>query len=113
MGRYGRIVNDFLHDMATGTWAAAVLVIWVLAGRLDGVAAEAADAIGDAMGLVFGLALAALAVIGVTGGVRLGYWRSQAGRDEVAETRRVLLVKHAAFLVVYGLGTWWAWTLLP
>lgn len=31
--RYLWIVNNFLHDMATGTWAACVLVVWLLAGR--------------------------------------------------------------------------------
>lgn len=110
--RYFWIVNNFLHDMATGTWAAAVLVIWLLHGRLVGMPAEAATAVGDAMRLVFTLALAALVVIGATGGVRLGYWRRQAAPDELAQKRRALLVKHGIFAVVYGGGTLWLWTLV-
>jgi len=110
--RYLWIVNNFLHDMATGTWAACVLVVWLLAGRRVGMPAEAARATGDAMAAVFKLALAALVVIGATGGVRLGYWRRQAAPDELMQKRRALLVKHALFAVLYGGGTLWLYSLV-
>ena len=54
---YVRITNNFLHDMATGTWAACLMVL--------------------------------------------------------AAKRRALIVKHIAFLLVYGGGTVWGWLLLP
>jgi hypothetical protein len=110
--RYFWIVNNFLHDTATGVWAGCVLVIWMLAGRRAGMPAEAAAALGDAMGALFRLALAALVIIGATGGVRLGYWRRQTGAGELAEKRRALLVKHALFAVAYGGGTVWMWSLV-
>jgi len=109
--RYLWITNNFLHDMATGTWAACVLVVWLLAGRRAGMPAEAATATADAMVAVFKLAIVALVVIGATGGVRLGYWRRQSA-GEVAQKRRALLVKHALFAVMYGGGTVWLYTLL-
>jgi len=109
--RYFRITNNFLHDMSTGTWFACALVMWLLAGRVSGVPAEAAAALAEAMRLLFWLAAAALAVITATGGVRLAYWRREASPDELAQKRRALLVKHAVFLVVYGAGTVWLWTL--
>lgn len=108
---YPRIVNNFLHDMATGTWAACVLVLWRLSAERSGVPAEAAEALLSAAGDVFVLLAVALAVIAVTGGVRLRYWRSQSSPDELAEKRKALIAKHVAFLGIYGLGTWWAWTL--
>ncbi|MBC7265721.1 MAG: hypothetical protein H5T75_01925 [Coriobacteriia bacterium] len=108
-GAYGRIVNNFLHDMATGTWAACMLVIAVLDPRAAAAPAEAAAALRDAMLAVFWLLVGALAVIGATGGIRLAYWRTQAAPDEVAAKRKALIVKHVGFLLVYGAGTVWAW----
>lgn len=107
-GPYGRIVNNFLHDMATGTWAACVLVIAVLDPRAAAAPAEAAAALSEAMRLVLWLLLGALAVIAATGGIRLAYWRREAAPDEVAAKRKALLVKHVAFLLAYGAGTAWA-----
>lgn len=111
--QYVRITNNFLHDMATGTWAACVMVLVVLSGRLDAMPAEAAIALGDAMVFVFWLLVGALVVLTLTGAVRLFYWRAQAAPDELAAKRRALIVKHVAFLVIYGGGTAWAWSLLP
>jgi hypothetical protein len=36
------------------------------------------------------------------------YWRSDTPPDQVRAKRSALVVKHVAFLVVYGLGTVWA-----
>ena len=110
--RYLMIVNNFLHDMATGTWAACVLVVWLLAGRRTGMPAGAGAALADAMRAVFYMAIVALVVVGATGGVRLGYWRRQTSAEELAPKRRALLIKHAAFAILYGGGTLWLWTLL-
>ncbi|MDO8964547.1 MAG: hypothetical protein Q7W30_08675 [Coriobacteriia bacterium] len=111
--RYAWITNNFLHDMGTGTWAAALLVTLVLRDRLAGIPAQAAAALGDAMLSVFWLGVVALVVITVTGAVRLLYWRKQASPEELVQKRRALIVKHIAFLLIYGGGTWWMWTLIP
>ncbi len=110
---YVRIINNFLHDMATGTWAACLAVLLVLSGRLGGMPAEAAAALGDAMTLVFWILVGALVVVSATGGVRLAYWRQQTAPDDLAAKRRLLIVKHVAFFVIYGGGTLWGWLLLP
>lgn len=110
---YVRITNNFLHDMATGMWAAGLLVIWLLAARVTAATpADAVSALSDASRAVFWLLLAALAVIIVTGAVRLLYWRRQTPAEELAAKRRALVVKHVAFVVIYGGGTWWAYGLL-
>lgn len=108
---YVRITNSFLHDMATGTWAACLLVLWSLDRQLTGLPAAAQAALGGSMELVFWLLVAALAVLTVTGALRLFYWRSTTPAQELAAKRRALIIKHIAFLVVYGGGTWWAWLL--
>lgn len=110
---YVRITNNFLHDMATGTWAACLAVLLVLRSRLGGMPAEAAAAVGDAMMLVFWLLVGALVVVTVTGVVRLVYWRAESAPADLAAKRKALIVKHVAFLVIYGGGTVWGWTLLP
>ncbi len=112
VGAYARISNNFLHDMATGTWAAALLVIWVLSRRTPGVPPEAAEVLGETAMLVFWLLVAALAVVTVTGVVRLAYWRAETAQADLSAKRQALIVKHVAFVVVYGGGTWWGWTLL-
>ncbi|MHB1016713.1 MAG: hypothetical protein ACYC2X_02325 [Coriobacteriia bacterium] len=110
---YARITNNFLHDMATGTWAACLVVLLVLHGRLTGMPAEAAAALGDAMTLVFWMLMGALVVVSVTGIIRLAYWRQQTAEADMAAKRTALIVKHIAFLVVYGGGSVWGWMLLP
>ena len=110
---YVRITNNFLHDMATGTWAACLMVIVVLSRRLSGMSQQAAKAVGSTMGLVFWLLIGALVVVSVTGALRLLYWRATTPAEELPAKRRALIVKHVAFLVVYGGGTVWGWLLLP
>ncbi|GAB4278076.1 MAG: hypothetical protein Kow0056_10000 [Coriobacteriia bacterium] len=111
--KYARIVNNFVHDLATGTWAASILVLWVLSDRAQGMPAETMSAVTDAGRAVFALCVAALLLIFATGGIRLRYWKEQAEDGAVEEKRRALLVKHVAFLVVYSAGTYVAWLLIP
>jgi putative copper export protein len=110
---YVRITNNFLHDMATGTWAACLAVLVLLSSRLVGMPEAAAAALGDAMALVFWLLVGALVVLAITGAVRLVYWRRESAPAELAAKRSALIAKHVAFLVVYGGGTVWGWLLLP
>lgn len=110
--RFARIVNDFAHDMATGMWAACLLVIWVLSTRTTGVPPEAAEAISSAMGAAFLLLLAALTVLVGTGAARLSYWRRDTPTADVAAKRTALVVKHVTFLALYGAGTLAAASLL-
>ena len=104
----GRIVNNFVHDMSTGTWAACILVIWVIASRSRGVPAEAAAVLSDANTVVFWLLVISLVGLIVTGAVRLFYWRSDTPPDQLKTKRGALIFKHVAFLLIYGLGTLWA-----
>ena len=109
---YLTITNDFLHDMATGTWAACLLVLFVLSARLPGMPDAAAVAIHAAMWSVFWLLAAALIILTATGAARLMYWRSHSSPEELVAKRRALIAKHVAFLVIYGAGTAWAWILV-
>jgi len=103
-----RIVNNFVHDMSTGTWAACVLVIWVIASRSQGVPPEAVAVLRDASRVVFWLLVVSLVGLSLTGGIRLFYWRAETSSDELETKKGALIFKHIAFLLIYGLGTAWA-----
>ncbi|MBA4370819.1 MAG: hypothetical protein C0418_04495 [Coriobacteriaceae bacterium] len=109
-----RLVNNWLHDFSSGLWGSCVLVLWLLERSLPDTPPDEAVA-----SVLFGIQwvfwwilLAALAIIALTGAVRLFYWRSATPAEELPAKRPALIGKHIAFLGIYGLGTWWAWTLL-
>lgn len=110
-----RVVNNWLHDVGTGLWAACLLVLFALSGEreaIEAASAEAFAAMSGATEMVFLLLVGALVAITVTGALRLFYWRAQTPPQEMASKRPALIGKHVAFLVVYAPGTWWAWTLV-
>lgn len=103
--KLSRVVNNFVHDMSTGTWFACILVIWVVASREANAPADAVPVLVDAERAVFWLLVASLVGLAVTGGLRLFYWRQDTPAEELSAKRGALLVKHIGFLLVYGLGT--------
>lgn len=108
---YVRLTNNWLHDVATGLWAACLVVIAVLHGRIAGVDAVAAAQLASVTGLMFWMLVGSLVVITLTGVVRLVYWRSDTPAEELPSKRPALIGKHVAFLVVYGAGTVWAFVM--
>jgi cytochrome b subunit of formate dehydrogenase len=85
-----------------------MLVIWVIWSRAQGVPPEAAAVLDDASRLVFWLLVLSLVGLSVTGAIRLLYWRADTPPEQLRTKRGALVVKHIAFLLVYGLGTAWA-----
>lgn len=110
--RYLWTINNFLHDLATGVWAACVLVSALLAERRTGMPLEASVALRDTIVVLFKLSLTSLVVIGGTGGVRLGYWERQSDPGGLPHKRNALIVKHVMLVATYTAGTWWLWTLI-
>lgn len=108
-----RITNGFLHDLGTGTWFACVLVTAVLRSHVAQAPDQAVTALAAAMHDVFVLALVALGTIVVTGVVRLLYWRAVTPQAEIADKRRLLIIKHVGFAIVYGAGSVWLYAQIP
>jgi hypothetical protein len=109
-----RLVNNWLHDIASGTWVGCVLVLYMLSGEAAKLSDSiAASAIGRAMWPLWWLLLGALVVIAATGAARLAYWRASTTAEEMPAKRPALIGKHVAYLAVFGLGTAWAFFLLP
>lgn len=109
-----RLVNNWLHDVGTGLWAASLIAVWVLSRQANALAAQPAAqaAVRQAQLVMFWLMLLALVDIAITGAVRLLYWRAATPADELPSKRPALIGKHVAFFVVYGLGTVLGWWLL-
>jgi hypothetical protein len=110
-----RLINNWLHDTGTGLWAASLLVIAVLCAREHDNAhlgPAFRNALGEVQWLVFGLLIIALVAIAVTGVYRLLYWRSETPPEQMKAKRPALIGKHVAFLVLYGGGSVWAYTLV-
>jgi hypothetical protein len=109
-----RIVNNWLHDVGTGLWAACLLAIAVVGRKAiaAGFPVQAAVALRDVQWLLFWLMVAALVDIALTGGLRLAYWRKETTPAEMPSKRPALIGKHVAFLLIYGGGTAWALHLL-
>lgn len=98
--------------MSTGTWAAGVLVILVLNARRLAAQPAVAEALLDAQWAVFWMMVIALVILAITGGFYMRYWKERATPEELEQKTKLLWIKHALFLVVYGAGTVWMWLLI-
>jgi len=108
-----RIINNFLHDMATGTWIACILVIAVVHSKAAGVSAQSAQVLHAAAWSVFWLLIIALVIVMATGGLRTLYWRKhEVAENDAKDTFRLLIIKHVILTVIFGAGTVIAWLLI-
>jgi ABC-type sulfate transport system permease component len=89
-----------------------LVVIYSLSSQLPGMPAEASSAISLAQVRLWWLLVLSLVGLAATGALRLSYWREQASPDELKAKRAALVVKHIAFLITYGAGSVWAYSLV-
>jgi hypothetical protein len=103
------ILNAFVHDVATGTWIGTLVLLtvfhqetqkpaWLLAGGL----------IPGLEQKFLVLTWVSLAVIALTGVVRMITWKVFGWTGDVERDRiRLLKIKHALLGVVFAAGTAW------
>jgi hypothetical protein len=103
------VVNNFVHDLATGFWLALVLVLAGFRKVLSGGPLLAAGR--PVLGLAFRWTLVALAVIFATGVLRTISYRGSGipGRDRLK--LELLIAKHILLGVTFLIGTFWAYRL--
>ncbi len=106
------IINNFAHDLFTGLWTSAVIVVYLLKEKARAQTLVAAE-LHDVMQLFFWLGIVSMAAILGTGGVRFRYYRPESDGSEGTK-RRLLIAKHLLFTVVFTGGTMLAyrWTFL-
>ncbi len=103
------ILNAFAHDVATGTWIGTLVLLtllheetrkpaWLLAGPLvPGLERK-----------FLALTWASLAVIVLTGAVRMVTWKVFGWTGDVERDRvRLLKIKHALLGIAFAAGTAW------
>lgn len=107
------ILVGFIHDFAAGIWAACALAVWLLErGATAVVSPEAVAQLAAIQRTFFFLALACVAVVMLAGvGRTFTYVPGVYGEAGEGLRRRMLAVKHALLLLVFGAGTWWQYVM--
>ena len=105
-----RIVNDLLHDTAAGAWPGAVLMLWTARGLI-----ATGDPISLRVKLLSGSWIlgAALALLLVTGALRLNYYELNLRSGTLQAKHRMVVVKHVAFTALLVGSSVAFWYLLP
>lgn len=101
-----RVVNDLVHDLAAGAWPGAVTALWLL--RKGAKSALPPDAFATTLpgwSAVLLIMLAALAVLVVTGIVRVNYRSLGVPPDLLRARTRAAVIKHVVFSLVFIFAT--------
>jgi putative copper export protein len=100
----------FIHDFAAGCWAATVLAVYRLEKVLLG--PESRDAIRALQKEFFYIGIVCIFIVFVAGAGRtFTYIHNVYGEDAEKSRRKMLIMKHAILMVVFGLGTFWQYTM--
>lgn len=97
------VVNNFVHDSATGLWLACLFLSFYINRRWPG----DLDHMSEVHGFLFITSLAALLIIGVTGIIRQKTYTAYLyGVDLEVKRKGLLIVKHILFAFIASGGTW-------
>lgn len=110
MKKIAAILIGFVHDFATGCWAATVFAVYWL-HRQEG-SVELLQGISALQRQFFYGGLACAAAVLLTGAGRsFTYAAGVYGPDAEKTRRRMLIGKHILLAVVFGAGTYWQYTI--
>jgi putative copper export protein len=103
------ILNAFVHDVATGTWIGSLVLLSILHAQAGEPEWAQAAGLARSLGVKFmWVTWVSLAVIALTGVVRMITWKVFGWTGDVARDRiRLLKTKHAILGVVFLAGTAW------
>jgi len=100
------VIIGFVHDFASGCWAATVFAVAYLDGRE--VDTGAAALLGELERSFFWIGIACIVVVFATGAGRtFTYVDQHYGPEAERQRRRLLIIKHVVLVVVFGAGTAW------
>lgn len=110
MRRFVTIVIGFVHDFAAGCWAATVLAVYWLSA--SSVPAELSLVMAGLKKQFFYLGIVCVVLVFATGAGRtFTYVENVYGEEAERQRRKMLMVKHLILLSVFGLGTYWQWSM--
>jgi hypothetical protein len=103
------ILNAFVHDVATGTWIGTLILLTIFHHETQsGAWLLAAPLVPGLERKFLLLTWVSLAVIALTGVVRMITWKVFGWTGDVERDRiRLLKIKHALLGVVFAAGTAW------
>jgi len=104
------IIIGFIHDFAAGCWAATVLAIYWLSRQVF--SAEVGAIIFGLKKQLFWAGVVCVITVFATGAGRtFTYVENVYGPDAEKRRRKLLMIKHIILLTVFGLGTWWQYSM--
>ncbi len=105
------VIIGFTHDFAAGCWAATVFAVFWL--HRQNLAVELVAALFDLKKQFFYLGLACIGVVLLTGAGRtFTYVPGVYGKNAERKRRLALVIKHLLLGTVFGLGSWWQYTMV-
>ncbi|MBA2848099.1 hypothetical protein G4V39_05300 [Thermosulfuriphilus ammonigenes] len=99
MNRPLQIINNFLHDLATGLWAGALINLFLLSTKRS---------IADTKRLMFLVIIFSLVLVAITGILRL---RDYRGQKSLAFKTKLLWLKHLLLAFVFLAGSLWGYVI--
>jgi putative copper export protein len=100
------ILIGFIHDFASGCWAATLLAVYWL--DRHSVTPGLSEELFGLKTRFFYLALTCIVIILATGAGRTFTYISDVyGPDAEKMRRKMLIIKHIILFVLFGLGTFW------
>lgn len=104
------VIIGFVHDFASGCWAATVFAVAYLDSRVidEGISAV----LGELERSFFWIGIVCIVVVFATGAGRtFTYVDQHYGPDAERQRRRLLIIKHAVLATVFGAGTAWQYAM--
>jgi len=104
------VIIGFVHDFASGGWAATVFAV----AYLDANEADhgATELLGELERSFFWIGIACILVVFATGAGRtFTYVDQHYGPEAERQRRRLLVIKHVILVVVFGAGTTWQYAM--
>jgi hypothetical protein len=97
---YVRSAIEFVHDIAAGAFPGAVLMAWIIRQQIEVTQRGAVADVGRASLSLWVILLGVLFAIGLTGLIRLRYWKLNVRPGFLDSKKRLVLIKHTAFVVL-------------
>lgn len=101
-----RVLNDLVHDITAGVVPGAVLALWLVRnGATATLNPSDLSALAQGWTWIVLIAFAALALLVVTGSIRIGYRTRNLRPDAIPSQGRAALIKHAVFIPLFLCAT--------
>lgn len=108
------VLNGFIHDFATGCWAASVITVYWFEriGREDTALIPVLQILQKRFFIIGLLCIAAVFLTGMGRTFTYAYIGSVYGDDMEHLRRRLLIYKHIFLISFFGVGTFWQYKMI-